>query len=358
LFIIPMIAAGVGAGVIFLGNRFHRIGLIMLVAGHTLCGAYVIRHMTQPRIDVWYFQQASTEALVHGQNPYDVRYRNIYEPERDFYGPGAVVDGYMTISYPYPPLTLLVTAPGRLLGDVRWAHLAAMELAVALIVLAAPSRTATWAAAMLLLSPRSLMIIYCAWTESLVVLALATVVYCAMRAPKHLWMALGIFLAMKQYTVLVLPLALLLLQRSAIKSVATKAFSLAMLIALPFVLWNPMSFVRSVVLMQFNQPFRIESLSFAAMFAVVTGIQIPSLIGFVFAGGALVWCLQKASRSLAGFAGSTALVLLLFFAFNKQAFCNYYFGVIGACCGAMAVSAPHRARALREESSLPLRIAA
>jgi hypothetical protein len=94
------------------------------------------------------------------------------------------------------------------------------------------------------------------------------------------------------------------------------------------------------------------------MFAVVTGIQIPSLIGFVFAGGALVWCLQKASRSLAGFAGSTALVLLLFFAFNKQAFCNYYFGVIGACCGAMAVSAPHRARALREESSLPLRIAA
>ncbi len=33
-----------------------------------------------------------------------------------------------------------------------------------------------------------------------------------------------------------------------------------------------------------------------------------------------------------------ALVLLVFFAFNKQAFCNYYYFVIGALCTALAAS--------------------
>jgi hypothetical protein len=38
----------------------------------------------------------------------------------------------------------------------------------------------------------------------------------------------------------------------------------------------------------------------------------------------------KAPRTAAGFAAGGALILLAFFAFNKQAFCNYYFVVVGA----------------------------
>jgi hypothetical protein len=39
----------------------------------------------------------------------------------------------------------------------------------------------------------------------------------------------------------------------------------------------------------------------------------------------------------AGFAAAVALNSFAFFAFNKQAFCNYYFFVIGALCVALAV---------------------
>jgi hypothetical protein len=38
----------------------------------------------------------------------------------------------------------------------------------------------------------------------------------------------------------------------------------------------------------------------------------------------------------AGFAIATALCLGLFFAFSKQAFCNYYFLVVGIICCALA----------------------
>jgi len=48
--------------------------------------------------------------------------------------------------------------------------------------------------------------------------------------------------------------------------------------------------------------------------------------------------LIRAPRSPAGFAAATAFTFILFFAFAKQAFCNYYFLVIGMLCAALAAS--------------------
>ena len=101
----------------------------------------MIRQLPDPFIDVWDFQQDASAALLHGQNPYEVRLRNIYE-SKVLYGPGTVVDGFLTLRYPYPPLTLLMTAPARLLGDVRWADLAALEAAAILIALPGRAETA------------------------------------------------------------------------------------------------------------------------------------------------------------------------------------------------------------------------
>ena len=55
-------------------------------------------------------------------------------------------------------------------------------------------------------------------------------------------------------------------------------------------------------------------------------------------------CACGAPRTAAGFAGSVGLVMLVFFAFSKQAFANYYFFVIGALCCAAAVSVGPRPR--------------
>jgi hypothetical protein len=115
----------------------------------------------------------------------------------------------------------------------------------------------------------------------------------------------------------------------------------ALVVTLPMALWDWHAFANSVVLMQFRQPFRIDALSFTAMLAQMTGMQIGAGLAFIVAGAATVWAMRRVPRTPAGFAASIALVLALFFAFNKQAFCNYYFVVFAACCCAAAfASAP------------------
>lgn len=64
--------------------------------------------------------------------------------------------------------------------------------------------------------------------------------------------------------------------------------------------------------------------------------------------GLLVLC--SAARTPAGFPASTALVYVLFFAFNRQAFANYYYLVIGAMCCAIAATRPGGADATRASS--------
>jgi hypothetical protein len=380
-FVAAMIIAGAGAATLLLQPKLRRIGLILLIVGHTLVGADVIRHTKPPFIDVFYFQQESTSALLHGHNPYEVRYRNIYAPATDYYGADICNGEYLTVSHPYPPLTLLMAAPARLLGDVRWAHLAALELAALLIAIAPaghfipfspggfagsialspkyPARPpglngeeiAPLAAALLLFCPRALMVVYFAWTEAMVAVCVAMVVYSAIRAPRYLWVALGLALASKQYMVLLLPLMLRWTDRRQV----AKSLALAAAITLPFFLWNPAAFMRSVVLMQLRQPFRVDALSFPAIIARFTGVQIPAVFGLFVAGAVIFWTWRVAPRTIAGFAVASALILIAFFVFNKQAFCNYYFLTVAASCGAAATCGSRPASAaLQPESQMRL----
>jgi hypothetical protein len=64
----------------------------------------------------------------------------------------------------------------------------------------------------------------------------------------------------------------------------------------------------------------------------IPGTWLPFLM-LMLAMALAAW---KAPRTPAGFASAVGLVFLAFFAFNKQAFCNYYFFTIGAFCCAIA----------------------
>jgi len=48
--------------------------------------------------------------------------------------------------------------------------------------------------------------------------------------------------------------------------------------------------------------------------------------------------LRRLASSPAGFAAAVTAVHLFFFAFNKQAFCNYYYFVIATACWAIAAA--------------------
>ena len=108
-------------------------------------------------------------------------------------------------------------------------------------------------------------------------------------------------------------------------------------------MWNPAAFWQSVVALQFHQPFRPDALSVLSWWASRGHAQPPALISFAVAAAASLLALWRLPRTPAGFAMAIALTFFVFFAFNKQAFCNYYFFVIGALCAAVAAWRPPEA---------------
>jgi len=164
--------------------------------------------------------------------------------------------------------------------------------------------------------------------------------------------ALGLLLAIKQYLIAVVPLVFLLAPgeanaRAALR-VLLKAIALAALLTVPMFLWNPSAFVKDIFWFQIRQPFRSDALSYLAWFAQHTGTQLGSWVGFVAVLPALVLGARRAPRTPAGFAAASGLVFLAFFAFNKQAFCNYYFfilAVLFTAAGLASASGGRRALA-------------
>ena len=324
-------------------QRRSRVSLfVLLLIVHFAMGAFVVRAAPDPFIDTYVFQRDSVLALLFGDNPYAITFVNIYRDETN-YGPGLSHDGRLTFGFVYPPLSLLLAAAGAVLGgDVRFSHLVATTLAGAgMLALGAGRRVAALAAAVFLFTPRGFFVLEQSWTEPYLVCLFAWAAWSTARQTRSHPYFLGLLLAIKQHMALLVPLLWLLptWPRSAkpLANLTLKAFIAAALVTLPFVLWSPLAFYRSAIIMQFQQPHRADALSFAATWAFDhAGEQLPHYLPFVAAAVSSVIALWRAPRTVSGFAGSAALVYLLFFAFAKQAFCNYYYYVIGLLCCAIA----------------------
>jgi hypothetical protein len=330
-----------------LGTLRVPLFAVVLAAFCVVASIVVVRVEKTPLIDVFYFQQIGSARLLDGQSPYQPAYPNLYGGDTPFYGPGVLdAGGELTIGLPYPPMSLLLTLPAYVLGgDVRYADVAAMAATALLMLLFRPSRWTGLTAMVFLLTPRGLYVIQKSWTETVFVCTFALVMYCALRWRSALPYALGLFFATKQYAVLTVPFIPLLAGSGAAKGdvvrLIAKGGLIAAAITLPFVLWDPHGFWRSVVQFQFMQPLRMDALSYL----VWTSRRIPDSavlmwIPFIAFGVATALLLWRCARTPAHFAAATAVASLVFFAFNKQAFCNYYYFVIAtACCAAAASTA-------------------
>jgi len=320
----------------------RRGAIALLLVLHFAAGVWILRH-AGPETDVFNFQRGSLEALRHGVDPYAIKFRNIYHPNTSFYGPGLVVNGILQFGYPYPPLPLYLTWAALPAGDIRHAHLAALTLGGAAIACARPGRVAPLAAALLLFSPRFGLLLQMSWTEPFTILFLGTTVLCALRAPRLLPLSLGLLLASKQYLVFAAPAVFLLapepdrLRRALV--LLAQAVGVALALTLPLALWNLGAFIRSAVTLQFHQPFRPDAISVLVPL-VRAGLPraLGSLLPLLFAPLALWLALRRCPRTPAGFALAVGFVYLVFFAFNKQAFCNYYFLPLAALCAAIAAA--------------------
>ena len=323
-----------------------RLPLIGLALGvFWIAASTAFQQAPTPHIDVLVFQQMGAAGLLHGQNPYTPMYPNMYEADTPFYGPGVVdASNHLTIGLPYPPLSLLLVLPGYLLGgDCRFADVAAIAASAGLIFLARPSRWTGLMAALFLLTPRVLFVIEYAWTETLFAFSFSLLMFCALRWRRGLPYALGAFLATKQYSVVALPFVPLLLGANTTRRNALRLIGPAVVVAgaitLPFVLWDPHAFWRSVVEFQFVQPLRTESLSHLVWihkyFPQLPWQQAIPFLALAVTMGIARW---RSRPTPACFAGSFAIVQLVFFACSKQAFANYYFFVIATLCWAAAAA--------------------
>lgn len=316
----------------------------LLVLAFLIVGRWMLQASPNPHIDVFVFQRDGAAALLQGHNPYALRYPDIYG-NSPFYGPGLSINGQLQFGFPYLPLGLLLTLPAHVLtGDYRWTQLLAMAFAGLVIMLARPSPTSRVMGALFLFSPRTFFVLEQGWTEPLVMGLLALVALVAVKRPRWLPYAVGLLLAVKQYTVFMVPLALLLLPREQwtvrdIGRFALKAALPGLLVTVPFLLAGPQDFWFDVVQLQVLQPFRDEALSFLAWWKQQYGVQPSTVWPFVVSVAVTGLVMWRAPRTVGGFVAGVTVVYLAFFATNKQAFCNYYYLVMGAAALAAALSA-------------------
>jgi hypothetical protein len=279
-------------------------------------------------IDVWSFQQEAVGALVRGEDPYRIEYRNVYGDLR-YYGPG-VADAERVHAFPYPPQTILLDLPAVLgFGDVRTTMVAALLAAALALALLAPAGLRGLAAAALLFHPKTLSLMKGAWTEPTVlaaVLLLLLALRRLARAPPRGWIAAGLAGALlagaKQYSpILLLPLVPAVPAPARRRTVALAAAVTAALFV-PFLLWDARGLWNGVVAMQVLQPFRTDSLSWLVV-AARLGVGAPPAAAFLCAAVALALTWPRGG-SLPAAAASAAATFLAFLLCAKQAFLNYY----------------------------------
>jgi hypothetical protein len=349
-----MIASGL---LIFGPHNGLRSWFPLLLAVFAALGIWTVHYSPQPAIDVWMFQQNAAAELLHGHNPYAMTFPDIYHStllgHQQVYGTGLVVEDRLQFGFPYPPVSLLLATVGYLaVGDHRYAQVAALVLAGLFMGYSGRGRIAMPGAALFLFMPRVFFVLGRGWTEPFVVMLLAATIFCACRRSRWLPVALGLFLATKQYLIFAVPLTYFLLPSSedapggirwrAWFDLLWKTILTAAIVTLPFVLWDPHAFWKSTMSVQELAPFRWDALSYLVWYGfrghLVTQPSTALIWSTLAALVTLALSLWRSPRTPAGFAASLSLLSIAFFAFNKQAFCNYYFFVIGAMCCAIAAS--------------------
>ena len=289
--------------------------------------------------DVGVFLTEGARALAHGHNPYAITYTNIYGPDggKLAYGEGVLQDGRISYGFPYPPLVLLLSLPGHLVGDPRFVGPVLLCAVVAVMLAMSRTRAERVAAALLLSTPGLATAATPGWVEPTVVALLALAVALLHRRKLALAaVVVGLLFVSKQYFVVLVP-ALWLLRPYATRGRVVLLVGSAATMTVPALLWDPEAFWRSVVQWQFIQPFRPDSTSLyvgaveafswpthgpANSLGLVAGLLTALVLAVVLRPGP--WA----------FAFTIGIALTVTVLLSKQAFLNYYF-----LCGSALVIA-------------------
>jgi hypothetical protein len=331
---------------------WRRAGVLIVAVGLWL-GAWTVRQSPTPHIDVMPVHASAFASVARGESPYSITFENIYRAEEGFYASGMRAGTRVLFGYPYPPLSLALAWPGHaVLGDLRYSEVAALGLAAALLVWMR-SREGLLCAGALVLAPRLVFHIEQGWTEPFPIALMALTVATALGRPRLAWLPLGLLMASKQHMALGLAFAPMLVAAEApsqpqawsrARASATfmlKAIGVAAVVTLPLAVLDLPAFIKSAVLLQLREPFRLDSLSFTRellLFGVPLEKQGAMALSLAAGAVGLVLAWWRAPRTPAGFAASLGTTCFLLTAFGKKAFLNYYFMVVAFLLIAIAAS--------------------
>jgi hypothetical protein len=326
--------------------RAWRFPALLAVFG--CLGSWVITTETgAPFIDVWHLQQGACAELSAGRDPYSAEYPNVYGDDQ-FIGKEILHNGKVQ-SFPYPPVSLLLALPGYLCGDVRWSLLLAMMATAGFMVatgrrlgLPAGHPVELIALAFLCLPTgapggnkayRGLIMLEMSWTEPFVLLGLTAAAW-AMAGGRRWIAALALALAggAKQYVFICLP-AWWGGRRLAVRYLAT-AIAGAVLVSLPFLIWDPVGLWNGLVRFHIYSPFRKDSLSILSAIALTTGRELSPALGFLAAGIVGLIVARPSNPSVARILLGNAAIFLAFFLLNKAAHLNYHWLSLGLLAAA------------------------
>jgi hypothetical protein len=311
-------------GSLLLADR--RLGWWLGAVMAAVTGIVTILVVPDPHIDVWYLLQQSAAGLLHGQDMYRQHWQHSH--------------GLQAV-YPYLPATTVLLAPLRwLTTDVRAGLLLASLLTSWQLRRIAPLAPAALSL-LVLVHPHWTFLVDQSWTEPLLlVLLTAAVVAIATGRPGWAVLALGVALACKQHIVLLVPLFALWpsfgLRRTA------QAVGVAVLVVLPWVVWDPHQFWHDAVKANLD------------LGVIPRALCVPSLllrhgvtVGFWFTALGLAVAYAVAAtrlpRTPSGLAVACALVLLTLDLVNKQSFFNHYTLPLGLLVLALAAASFERA---------------
>jgi hypothetical protein len=312
--LVPAVVVGGVASaspLLVLWRRFPagRLAVVPLVlAGLAFAGVIV---GSRPTIDVWVIFQQVANGLLHGVNPYDMSFTG-------------VPDGQTSTCFNYLPVTFLVTGPSKwLFGDVRWLEAACLLGTGAVltrhVVRRGGGRGQIALAALVALTPGSLLVVQQAWNEPILLLGMVTSAV-LMERGRWNWAMLpfGLALATKQHLVLLLPLLLFWPKFGWRRVLGTVGVAAA--VSLPWVVANPARFTSCTASFFLGEQAPQKALSVWRL--LPAPIQLPVLIvGLVLAFGIALW---RCPKTPAGFLVSAGTVFAVFDLLNKQTFVNQW----------------------------------
>ena len=226
---------------------------------------------------------------------------------------------------------LLGDLPGYVIGDYRYAHLAAVLLLAVVWRLLAVDRAGRTLAVLAVMSPYTARLVGAGWIEPLVMLGIGVLALAVARG----WQARGalavaFLLASKQYVAPVIGFLVPVCRRLGLRVVGA-AIVLAGVLTLAFLAWGPSEFWHDVVAMQPLQPYRPDSISLVVALGNHWGVPPPWALTVLPLAGGFLASAVVGLRGRPGPATTTAALALGLFVtllLSKQAFMNYYATVV------------------------------